>query len=231
MQFRTMDSGRALAIVLAAIAIMGSGTARAAEQFWVALGSFNDLRGAEAVRDQASADFYQLSIIPSESPIGFVYRVVEGPVSDRPSAEGLLNQARSAGFIDAWLVIQDGGLPFGDIATTASSTRFDGASAYDSPGVSDTYTLPPLEDDFRNAYSSEGADYSEAPSSVDYNPVKIGSEKLVETAPAGYGLHRLERSVNSIAPGATPDSMLRELRSSAENGGEVDTPVVPEANK
>ncbi len=229
MQFRTMDSGRllqfprtrVLGFVLATVAILGAGTARAAEQFWVSLGSFGDLRGAEKVRDQAAADFYQLSIIPSESPIGFVYRVVEGPVSDRSSAEGLLSQARSAGFIDAWLVIQDGDLLFGEIANTTSTESFSESSAYNNLGVSDTYTLPPIQDDYTNAYASDAADYSESPSSADYNQVKIGSEKLVETAPPGYGLHRLERSVNSLPPGAAPDSRLRELRSDTEVGEEA----------
>jgi|GEM_PF-1592373 len=241
MQFRTMQSRqalvilRALASLLAAVAILGSGPVRAADQFWVSLGSFSDLRGAEEIRDRAASNFFQLSIIPSESPIGFVYRVVEGPMADRPSAEVLLRQARNTGFIDAWLVIHDGDLPFGEIAnsTSTSSTpsgdTFSETTGYESSGISDSYTLPPIEDNYTNAYSS-GADFSEAPSSEDYNQVKIGNEKLVETAPPGYGLHRLERSVNTMPPGATPDSMLRELRTDPEVGREVDAQIDAEVD-
>jgi len=192
----------ALVLAVALSALVGAGSARAADQYWVSLGSFNELRGAEQMRDQASSTFYQLSIVPSESPIGFVYRVVEGPVADRPSGESLLRQARNAGFIDAWLVIQDSTLPMGEI------------TAYDRSDLSDPYELPVAESDYSNAYASDPA---ESASSADYNTVKIGKEELVETAPAGYGLHRLDRSLNSLPPGAAPESRLRELRSDAES--------------
>ena len=231
MQFRT------LLLALVALAI----PSQAADQYWVSLGSFGELKGAEQVRDRASASFYELSIIPSEAPTGFVYRVVEGPMADRASADVRLSQARAAGFADAWLVIQESSVPLG------------GSSGYEtSVGISDSYTLPPAEalatdDGYANRYrlensvsgqvlegysSSDDATAIGAPSAADYNKVNIGNEELVETAPAGYGLHRLERSESNLPPGAGADSRLHELRSEVKDSEVKDSEAaVKQANQ
>jgi len=239
MQFRILDKGRSGAIPmvikvikkmklwwLVSVAAIGAsaGPAWGVDHYWVSLGSFGELQGAEQVRDRAAATFYELSIVPSESPIGFVYRVVEGPMADRAGAETRLAQARAAGFVDAWLVIQDSATDLaGDYGAPSSAIDTDYANRY---RLENSVSGQLLED-----YTpSDTSSLSDTPSSEDYDEVSIGKEELVETAPAGYGLHQLERSGSSLPPvlspslppGAAAESRLRELRPDADDDVEDD---------
>lgn len=196
---------RALGCALLLIGVASaSSAATAADQFWISLGSYSKLESAENMRAKAAESFYELSVVPSESPMGFVYRVVDGPVADRASAQSRLDQARAAGFIDAWLLIQDSNTPM--VQTTAPSYE----STADETYSGDYRLSDSASGEVLDAYSDAGS--ATAPSSADYNAVSIGTEELVETAPAGYGLHQLERSVLNAPPGAAAESRLRELR-------------------
>lgn len=196
------------ALLACAVFTVSAGAA-AADQFWVSLGSYSKLQSAETMRDRAAASFYELSIVPSDSPMGFVYRVLDGPVDSRASAQSRLDQARAAGFIDAWLFIHDSNVPMA-AAEAPSYTAPAGETYTGDYRLSDS-----ASGDVLDAYSN--TDSGSAPSSADYNAVSIGTEELVETAPAGYGLHQLERSMMNAPPGAAAESRLRELRESSSS--------------
>lgn len=226
--------GRA-GVLAALMYLLAPAGVQAADQFWVSLGSYSKLEGAEALVRKASGTFSQLTVIPSESPMGFVYRVVDGPLADRASADERLDRARMAGFLGAWVLIKDSseGLPAAVVtpepapdpypqssASTSYDSRSYDASKYDSSeyGIAGSASGELL----RN-YS--GGDAVTDPSSADYDPVAIGNQELVEEAPPGYGLHQLKRMGGEMRGGEPVESRLREL-DALEPG--ADTPETPE---
>lgn len=212
-----------------------------AAQYWVSLGSYSQLEGAETVRDGAASTFSQLSVIPSDSPIGLVYRVMEGPSPDRASAELMLDQARSAGFVDAWIVADDSLSDTGSYSFSESdgysrseveSSAFEPSASESSTYESSTYesstyessayessayepqvdNYSPAETQYEQAFDSSSPDSSSARvNSTDYNSVSIGQQELVESAPPGYGLHQLNRVGTVVRDGEVVESRLRAL--------------------
>lgn len=185
--------------------------AQAAQQYWISLGSYSQLPSAQQMKDQAQATFPQLSVVPSESSIGLVYRVVNGPLDSHATANERLEKARMAGFLDAWLLVKDESFvmpdALSDAELAASTTEsVSGNSRYDaSYRLQDSASSAVLE-----AYSSQEA---EPITDVDddYVNLPLGEQELVESAPAGYGLHQLRRAGASAGRGASANSRLREL--------------------
>lgn len=199
--------GRLLA--LAGLLLGCSGTAHAAQQFWVSLGSYSQLSGAEEQRNKASATFSNLSIVPSESSIGSVYRVIDGPVSTRAAANSKLERARIAGFVDAWLLVKDDTFLMPESLSGADTSTAAGDSYAGSYGLQDSASGAVLGD-YRSDYAAESPAYSND-NSDDYVNLPLGKQELVETAPAGYGLHQLRRAGGAAATLAAPESRLRAL--------------------
>ncbi len=177
---------------------------------------------------RAADTFSELSIVPAQSPLGYMYRVVDGPMADHASAQERLQKALSAGFAGAWLLLMDRsvvkapeahskGWPAPDTAGELLAAGTGSDDNRTSNSSADVYSENRPNSSGANGYGLEDSAasdaYSDAPSSADYEPVAIGSEELVETAPAGYGLNQLQRSIMTAAPGASPNSRLRELQS------------------
>ena len=189
----------------------------AADRYWVSLGSFSELAGAEQLRDRALASFPQIGVVPAESPVGFVYRVVEGPLPTRESADALLVRARDMGFVDAWVVVLDEASETLSSVETLSSAETSGytSAAATSGLVRDEYrsTLESYDDSsgYDAASSDESADFDDG-----YSALERSEHVLVEEAPPGYGLHRLHRDTDQPRVGASPNSRLRALNPDAE---------------
>jgi len=166
---------------------------------------------------RARGSFSQLSVVPSESTIGFVYRVVDGPVYSRAEADDRLQRARFAGFLDAWLFIKDEsfvmpqGLSETELAAGApinpDPLLADDQYGYGLSGSTSDAGLDSYSNEYRSDYDNQGAinateEYSTTPS--------VGEQTLVETAPPGYGLHQLRRAGPTTGAGER-GSRLRAL--------------------
>jgi len=197
--------------------VLASEGAHAAQQFWVSLGSYSQLSGAQQMHARARGSFSQLSVVPSESTIGFVYRVVDGPVYSRAEADDRLQRARFAGFLDAWLFIKDEsfvmpqGLSETELAAGApinpDPLLADDQYGYGLSGSTSDAGLDSYSNEYRSDYDNQGAinateEYSTTPS--------VGEQTLVETAPPGYGLHQLRRAGPATGAGER-GSRLRAL--------------------
>jgi len=221
------DLGRkVVSILVVGLAAFGAGMpVHAANQYWVSLGSYSKLSGAERLSSQASANFSQISIVPSESPMGLVYRVIDGPVNDRATANQRLEQAKMLGYPSAWLVIKDSseGVPEAITSSQGSvsdqglvSETYTDGSSYESSDTTATYETSSYQSDYSSTdYSSAEAttEYSTTSyATEDYNTVPIGKQELVDEAPANYGLHRLRRDNTGVGPiGQSEESRLKEL--------------------
>ena len=188
----------ALTLLMGFGGLVASSNVAAEDQFWVSLGSYTKVGAAEKMRDKAASEFYELSVVAAESPIGPVYRVVDGPIFDRTSAEQRVEQARNAGFIDAWILVRDSAQAWSSVGNYSESSSSD-YRLQDSPSSQILGDIP-------------GEEIGCTASSEDYDTVTIGKEELVETAPTGYGLHQLNRPSGQLAPGEAQDSRLSELR-------------------
>lgn len=192
----------ALTVLVGLSGLVASANAAAEDQFWVSLGSYAKVGAAEKMRDKAAGEFYELSVVAADSPVGPVYRVVDGPIFDRASADLRVEQARNAGFIDAWILVRD------------SAQEWASADSYSESPSSDYLLQDTPSSQILGDFPGE--EIGGTASSDDYETVTIGKEELVETAPTGYGLHQLNRPSGQLAPGEAQDSRLSELRSKKE---------------
>ncbi len=216
--------GRLLVVVSFSAASVGlmlaSGAAHAADQFWVSLGTYSQLSGAQHMHSRARGNFSQLQVVPSESDIGFVYRLLDGPVYSRVEADESLERARSAGFFDAWLVVKGDsfvmpqGLSEAEIAAgaAADSNVSDPLLADDQYG----YGLGgSTQSEYRSDYDSQSAVSAteESTTAPSVGEGTLGEGTLIETAPPGYGLHQLRRDtpVTGSGPWGSRLRVLDEL--------------------
>ena len=160
-------------LLCAAISLFVS-TARAEEQYWVAVGSYRNLGYAQEALDRANAaldESFVLSSLDIEAERW--YRVMAGPYLTRGVAELTLVDAQLAGFETSWMLV-----------TEASDLEADLADGY---GSYDEYA--PLDDGFEERYDEYRDDYSFR---ENQEPAKTPRE-VVDQAPEGYGLHKLRR--------------------------------------
>ena len=172
--------------------LLGGSNAYAAQQFWVSLGSFGEQSGAESLRDKAASSFSQLNIVSADSPVGLVYRVVDGPVSTRARADSMLQQARIGGFSDAWILITEDSLMTLDDLSGSDQTT---AALVDAdPLLSDVNDSGSYRPEYASSgtaldgYRSDYADESKSDNTDDYSSLPLEKQQPVESAPAGYGL-------------------------------------------
>ena len=183
-------SGSATAVVLWMLAAGGQAHAASGDRYWVALGVFERLEGAQRERESAATVLADVLLLPQNTDEGFLYRVLQGPHSDRTEAEAAVRNAQSLGFGEAWLFIDRGEL---------------GAAPAPSPAAPRRLASPRAPAPVPRYAPSDPAPSEPAP------PISVGQEALVEEAPEGFGLHRLRRD-DLGAPGSSDNSRLRPLR-------------------
>lgn len=216
-----MYAQRGWLLVLIGLALSGP-HAYAAQQIWVSLGSFSKVSGAAELHNRASSVFSQLSVVPSDSSIGMVYRVVDGPVSTRAEAEAKLEQARMMGIFDAWLLVKDDSfvMPAGveDAQLVANGPTVSNSAPSDSVSNDSSVGGYSLQDSVSGAVlgefssSSDNSNFADSgpANDDDYESLPLGKQELVETAPPGYGLHQLRRG-GAMPAGPAVESRLSEL--------------------
>ncbi len=154
--------------------------AQAADQYWVAVGSFNNEGAAQAGAQRIGRDLAEpLSVHGSQTGVGYRYRVLAGPYADRTAAKVAVEQARAAGVPDAWVFADpDGSVQPSSVALPA----YDASTDAETSLYSDNYEYEPLPE--TETYPT-WQQQSEANSEAD--------RQLVEEPPPGYRLNRLRR--------------------------------------
>ena len=154
-----------------------SGAAVADPQYWIVVGSFRDLGNADASLSRANAMLSEsFAIVPIKFGVDRRYRILAGPYATPEVADLGVTDARQAGFADSWMFAND---------------------------PTDDYTSNYTDDDFSdyaNDYTSDYTDYAED-SAAEYGelsgsrgrPEVKSPRKVVEAAPDGYALHKLQR--------------------------------------
>lgn len=200
---------KALSRVAFTAVVLGSGSAFAAQQYWVSLGSYSELSGAQQMHARALGTFSQLNVVPSESNIGFVYRVLDGPVYSRAEADAKLERARFAGFLDAWLLIKGESFVMPQGLSEAELSA-GGGQSYGVQDSTQGVVLGEYSSDYSGDYTSSYDSQGTVSAAEEFSTPTIGEQELVEVAPRGYGVHQLRRG-DSISGSPEGESRLRAL--------------------
>ena len=189
-----------LVLLLAGLSLL----ARADTQYWLAIGSFSSEENA--LRQQRAAQSIgDMSVMTASTSQGLMYRVVQGPFSQREAAESELVVAIAAGFEDAWLLARNDGDDLASTSyssfTTSEAELPDYVPSYASTDTESVYGLDPNRFASVDAYAADdsaGSDFATARSE------REPGTRLVTEAPPGFNLHRLIRSV-ARPPSTTND--------------------------
>ena len=91
------------------LALLCADSGYADTEFWISVGSYQDIEHAEKFREHASLRLQEaFTVSPAETPSGYFYRVMAGPFLQRESAEYTLQKVHEAGFADAWMLTTEG---------------------------------------------------------------------------------------------------------------------------
>ncbi len=169
--------------------------ASAESRLWVSVASFGSDPTAHEFRDDVTRRLADtVSVVTVDTATGRIHRVVVGPFGSRDAASVALDDARAAGYDDAWIftssedLTADAGDDYGSslsgidadydsgLTGSYSSTSDVGSSSYSYEPVDPEPYVPPA----RSASSREEEPYQVPP-------------EMVDTAPAGYQLHKLKR--------------------------------------
>jgi hypothetical protein len=150
--------------------------ARGEVEFWMSVGSYQDLAYAEVARNDASSMLAEsFAIDDVETHDGFFYRVVAGPYFSKEIADHLVDEARRVGFATPWAFVRESGL------TTLPSSTALREPELDLPELdvdSELEALPALE--------------------LKDRPMQSSEHKLIDVAPDDYHLHRLRRDRSAV---------------------------------
>ena len=111
----------------------------ASADHWVSIGAFRATQTAERLAAEAGEKMaLSFSVLPAETREGKLHRVATGPFPSRNAAQADLVRARSAGFVDAWIM---------EIDAPAASEPTSAAKAEMAPSIPDAWNsdLPPIE--------------------------------------------------------------------------------------
>ncbi len=177
---------------LLTICLSASSSSWAETEYFVVLGSYNDLEHAEEAKSRAALHLPEAySVVPADTAGGFFYRVLAGPYFEKDRANGKIDEARELGFSESWLLAAeasggglylaaDGSYAFPDQESDSLTAEPD-SSLDDGTGPSDrgweSAPATPDSEDFEGE-AAEGA----------------RERILVEEAPPGYQLNKLRRS-------------------------------------
>lgn len=157
-------------------------------EYWVSVGSYRDLTGAEAAQNSAGSKLTEtFTVVQAETDTGLWYRVQCGPYLTREIADDVLGQAKAAGFESAWILMSDSG--------TVTMPMTDG---YDHDLLEQEPDLGTFDPDaaVRNVPEAEPVDIP------GFNaPVREEREvehKLIDQAPPGYKLNRLPEAAAKV---------------------------------
>jgi hypothetical protein len=169
---------RPLSHCLGLLVLLLSVTARAEVEYWISVGSYQNLINAEIAQREASARLPEsFSITQAETDSGFFYRVLAGPYLTREIADHMLGESRRQGFESAWILAAETGLStLGSSPVDPLSTDYE----YDLPTYErqDPEDLPPIE--------------------LEERPDRSTDHQMIDEAPEGYNLHRLNRDQTAI---------------------------------
>lgn len=184
---------------LGIIVLLFAARAGAEVEFWIAVGSYKDLINAERAQREASAKLPEsFSITQAETDSGNWYRVLAGPYLTREIAEHMMGSARTAGFDGAWILAQESGL-YGRAVYADPLLSDPGSDALLS---GDTYLSDPETERFEfdtPSYEVTPASPADIPGfNVPERPERDKTHKLIDQAPEGYDLHRLNRDQASL---------------------------------
>ncbi len=165
-------------------------------QFWVSVGSYQQLEGAQAARDRASIDLGEaFELVDVETDKGHFYRVAAGPYLRREMAEDQVRNARDRGYSGAWLWADEDSV-FSSVTrgtdSPGSGFRLDDET-YDTD-----YSLP--EYDSPEPYINEDLGVDDA----DMIMRREEAPELVEEPPEGFKLNKLRRDAQARPPPSTP---------------------------
>jgi hypothetical protein len=168
--------------LLGAALIVFAATAVAEAQFWVAVGSYQDITYAQEALDRAKADLREsFNLTPVDVEGKHWYRVMSGPYLSRGVAELTIVEAQQVGFDGAWMLVTESD----DVASSDGESGFDEYEAYgEYAEYESSYDYDSYSDDI---------DFDE-PAGFETEPREKIEHTLVGEAPASYGLHRLRRT-------------------------------------
>ena len=174
---------RFLRISLYLMAILSAPSSVANSEYWVAVGSYRDLNGAETVRAEATRLLPEsFTVSQFETDGGYWYRVLAGPYLSRGIADHMREEAIRVGFDNAWiLATKTGDLPYPDMA---------GSRLSDFP---DTDLLEDYESLRSDAGSYSGGTGNRLGDDETDISVQERARELVDEPPPGFQLHRMQR--------------------------------------
>ncbi len=149
-------------------------------EYWITVGSFHDLDAAELTRAEATRLLPEtFTVARAETDSGIWYRVLAGPYLSREIADHMRDEARRAGFEQAWILAQESG----ELAMAGYS-----GSYLSDPGLEPAAVEPFDEGQAGMATAAEPAEGSRQA------PEEKAARTLIDEAPPGYQLHRLRRN-------------------------------------
>lgn len=179
---------RPLTTGLGLLALLFAGITQAADEYWVAVGSYQSIEAAEAARSQASDQLSEtFSVSGADIDGGRWYRVVAGPYLTREIADHILEETRRSGFANAWVL----GTEAGAAVETYNEERLE-TYTYEPLPEEEPYT-PPVESE-PSRYSVPAAEPADIPG---FNaPIREDRDiehQFITEPPEGYQLHELNR--------------------------------------
>ena len=163
-------------------------------EYWVAVGSYRDLDAAESARSQASDLLPEtFSVTQAILDSGLWYRVLAGPYLTREIADHMLDEAGRNGFENAWILSLDPGTVSRSFSSDFDYTQEFDALSPDLPVDPSAYQFEPAQ---QRVPSSEPTDIPGFNAPV--RPDKGVQHKLIDKAPEGYELHKLNRDQTGL---------------------------------
>lgn len=165
----------------------------AAADYWVSIGAFRALDGAERLAADAGAKAgLEFDTLPVVVGSGRIHRVAAGPFASREEAIAAAATVRATGFEDAWIVEVDAAARTLSVDVPVSVDG-DAVPSSESSERRDTFELPSIEE------LLEGL--PDVPS-VPATPPAVVEEPEEEeiVIPNGYQLHKLHREGAMLTP-------------------------------
>lgn len=173
---------RPLSHGLGLLAFLLASAAQADVEYWVSVASHKSFAAAEAAKQDASARLPEtFSIKEADTGIGFYYRVVAGPYLSKEIADHMVGEAKRIGFDQAWVLMTE------SLSASASDYRPNPDSATESyPAAVPRSSLQPVEPTDIPGFNAPD------------RPERDHGHNLIDEAPPGYQLHRLNRDQAAI---------------------------------
>jgi hypothetical protein len=153
--------------VLCCLFLLGAASVYAEQEYWVSIASSKDLAVAEKLQMDAQDRLPErFTLQPTDTSKGFYYRVITGPFASAADANWILEQARMAGFTQAWT--------YPVKRNSWSESEYTGEPAIDPPFESDSASERLLD----------------LPEKLD---TETPERAVIDEAPKGYKLNKARR--------------------------------------